>query len=839
MKRVPFFFFILIFVLPNRGMAADWYFAEAKGGASAQTQDGKTPATPLTGPASLNAKLAAARPGDRFFLKRGDRFVGSITLADKGISSAPILITGFGTGADPVITDLKRVPSWKSAGKNLWSAVVDVYQDPKTFDPSMMLVLSGRQLPLGRYPNADAPWGGFLPIGRHEGKWKIMPSGLPQGIDWTGAILVARENNWILDRLLVKSHVNGVLSFDSESSYEPRDDYGFFIQNHPAALDREGEWCFNRKTREILLYSERDPNKEIYEYPSGRVLVDARKSAYVSLEGVELVGSYECMVDLDESRGISLKNCAFRLAGRNVANGKAFLQDFTFSGNRVEDTQNNVIRFENAKNVVIENNTIRRTATVAGMGAHGDNQYTVIMAIADNLVIEGNRIENSGYQPVYFMGDDVLVKHNYISGYGTVKDDVAGIYTYSDGHRAFKDRVIVENLVRNGIGAPNGKPAGERLFAEGIYLDDRVNDVIVERNIVSGIANAGIYIHNANGISVKDNTVVDASIGLKFWHDMVAAEYPIRDVEVSGNVIFAARPGQTMVFIGNIVDDVEPGIEFNGNSYLIPFAKPGEGIFDIELKGRPPVLLNPVQWISSSGRDPEGTVSGKNYTVKKTDWTGTDAIKSGSFENGLPDWGYWSMYGKGKVESSKLTVPAKTFSTARMFFQGASSKEYSNLAFWSQPYPVSREKTYRLRFKARAGVNGMRVSFLTRKNADPYTPVSEEVFFTLDGDLRDYELIFSPKADESNARAEFQIYETDAAGTGKIADAFVELTSVEMKEIRVSDIPPDAFYRFEPNFGESGREIDLQGPWLDAWSRPVTGRVKIAPYSAGVFLKAD
>jgi parallel beta-helix repeat protein len=828
--------------------ATDWYFSAepgaVQGSASPSVVKGQGPGSPLAGMESLNSKLAAAQPGDRFFLKRGDRFVGAVRCSARGDRRAPIIISAYGEGPNPLVTDLTRVSAWTKVGINVWTTRLVIPPNQGNYEPSMLLK-AGQQIPKGRYPNANAPWGGFLVIGKHEGKTRIIPPGLPASPSWEGADVIMRSNNWVLDRLRVKSHANGVLTFSSESSYEPGDAYGFFIQNHPATLDQEGEWCHDRAKGEILLYSAGDPNQTVYEYASRQILVDLRNSTGISLEGLDFAGSNTCMVMLDGSTAVSISGCGFRLAGRNAIFGEGFFQDFTFCANVIMDTQNNAIQFERARNITLVDNQIIRTALVPGMGGHGDGQYGAIRVDADGLLIEGNRVESTGYMPIYFKGNDVMVRHNVVDTYGTVKDDVGGIYTWSDGRRTFRNQVVAQNMVRNGKGAPEGKPGTERNLVEGIYLDDRTADVRVENNIVYAIADAGVYIHNAHDLLVRDNIFFNNGVGMLFSHDGVALEHAIRNVKMAGNFVFAASANQEMVRIGTWVDGDEPGVEFTGNTYSSPFRKTAQ--FTISLNGKLPTVLDLSQWVSPSGRDPTG-LSGKRFIdAARVEWTGTDMIKNGNFASGLSGWGWWSLYGKGMAESRQAVLPVNTPGSkasttvpiARLFFSEASKKDNSNLSFWSLPYPSAAGKRYRLRFKARASMDGIKLAFLVRRNADPWNWVSDEVFFMLDREMRDYELVISPDKDEPNSRAEFNIYEKGMPDSVTISSACVELTAVELKEVQLSEIDPRAFYIFEPNFSAVESTITLQGDWIDVKQRPVSGNVTIAPYSAGIFLKAD
>ena len=112
------------------------------------------------------------------------------------------------------------------------------------------LFRNGQRLTLGRWPNLSAPNGGYSFVDAHSaGGNQITDNELP-AIDWTGAIVHIKNIRWsMLDRQVTGTGghtltLNQGLSC-LISSWSNCVGWGYFINNHRAALDRDGEWYYN------------------------------------------------------------------------------------------------------------------------------------------------------------------------------------------------------------------------------------------------------------------------------------------------------------------------------------------------------------------------------------------------------------------------------------------------------------------------------------------------------------------------------------------------------------------------------------------------------------------
>ena len=116
-----------------------------------------------------------------------------------------------------------------------------------------MVTLDDNLQPMGRYPNISAANKGYLTFESHGSNY-IKDNQLTSSINWTGADVVVRTKRWILDRCKITSHSGTTIKYSPALTYNPYDNYGYFIQNHIKTLDQLGEWYFNPTTKKLSMY---------------------------------------------------------------------------------------------------------------------------------------------------------------------------------------------------------------------------------------------------------------------------------------------------------------------------------------------------------------------------------------------------------------------------------------------------------------------------------------------------------------------------------------------------------------------------------------------------------
>lgn len=548
---------VLLFILSvNQIKASNYYFSTVGGDDFRTPLQAQNPATPWRSLGKLSSFSGNLRPGDSLLLKRGQIFYGSIAINKSGTRASPIVISAYGAGAKPVVTGFLSL-EWQP----LKNSIFESQELPATY--INLLTINGVLTGMGRYPDD-----GYLTFESHNGTSSITDEQLTATPGWTGAEMVLRTRRWILDRDVITAHSGNTLSYTPSSKYEPRDKYGYFIQNSPLTLNRQGEWYYDPSTKKVSLYSTSAPtNVKVAIIDK---LIKFSNSSYIVVDNLKIEGAATNAVAVSQGSRISLTNCDIAFSGETgikVANHAYF----TMERCTLSNSLNNGIDLGTGSHyAVIRNSLIQNTAVLPGSGGSGDHKGIAIFTKSSNTTIENNKITNSGYSAIYFGSDSVAVKNNLIDTFCTVKDDGAGIYSYIGASPPRKGSSVTGNIVMNGIGAPDGTDYAKK-EATGIYMDNNSSDVRIEDNTITACNNYGIYIHNARGLIIKNNTVFDNTIQLAMIQN--PGNNLVRDNTITDNILFSKVPGQLAAYFKSGANDIDLFAAFDNNYY----AKPLEG----------------------------------------------------------------------------------------------------------------------------------------------------------------------------------------------------------------------------------------------------------------------
>ena len=544
--------------------AANYYLSSATGDDSRSSRLAQHASTPWKTIARLNSIFNDLRPGDSILFKRGETFNGTIEATRSGSSSFPVVIGAYGSGPMPVISGLTSVALWKEFSPGIWKAV------PASQLPELrMLVLNGIQQPMGRYPNA-----GYLIYRSHSGNASISSDQLATGPDWRGAGIVIRKNRWVLDRGRIESQEDGAISYTGGSKDMPTDGYGYFIQNDRRTLDRLGEWYFDPSTRELwVFFGKKGPNTGKVDVSDRDFLVVINNRQFVKFENLAFEGAGVSAFTISNSQNISIRNCRIDLSATDAirASGSSYLG---IENCHIDHSLNDAINLDmGCSFATVRNNSIRYTGLLAGMGESGTGSYQAVSVFGDNSLIEGNEIDITGYNAIYFGGNSTTVKNNRIAHFCCVKDDGAGIYV--GDWRVTSRKTIIGNRVSEGIGAPLGtRLTDPNPPVEGIYIDDNSSGVDISANSISDCPDAGIKIHNAREVKIEGNSLVNSGIQLLLAEDTFSSHSPVRNILCKGNRFICQSAGQLCLNMISTADDLDAFVKMDGDFYFRPGENP-------------------------------------------------------------------------------------------------------------------------------------------------------------------------------------------------------------------------------------------------------------------------
>lgn len=793
------------------GEATTYYFSSSHGSddySPIQAQDSKSPWKTLK---KANQIFKDLSPGDSLLFKAGDTFSGSLKMVKSGTEDYPIYIGAYGQGKSPILTGFQKIDKWTSAGEGIYKA-----QIVKNTSRLNLVVKNGEIQPLGRFPNSNDSKQGYITLDLPSKNNQISNPALNKGIKWTGAEIVIRKNQWIIDRETIISHQGDTISFIPSSSYIPKEKFGFFIQNHLETLDRNGEWYYDQDEMEIFMYfGEEDPHaSEILFSLEDQLISSLTNTRNIILEGLKMEGANKHVILLLGGDNIQILSCQISYAGidalwvKNVSN-------FRIEHSQIKHSLNCGIHLRpNNDYSIIRNNTIDSTYLFPGMGQSGDGNGYSIITTSDDGIVERNQIFNSGYVGIRFGGSRTVVSENLIDGFCLTKNDGGGIYTYTgNSSKTFTDRVVRNNIVLNGIGNPNGTPIRNRsqtVPAEGIYLDDNASNIQVKGNTVAHIKGRGIYVHNARNISIKDNLVFDAAYCIYLSSDDLGQD--VTGLNVEFNQFTAYTPEQFTVGIDVPLENL-PSIGIWGkNKHQSPFGN--EFLINLRMKSDNLPdnvgIISYTKWVDYWNIEKQSTfLTSLHPYYRIQNYQSTNLFKNMGFDNDTK-----GISGKNiSWESTGL------FSSGHVY---VNQKETNTHSAKINIGPLSKDKKYLVEFESRSSKPTNHLVHL-RYSGAPYATVSPRIKTKVDSTIGVNKMIFEVFEDVLEGSLIIE-------SVGK--DFSYALDNLVVREAKVEKIDPSGYFNFVYNY--NAEPLNLTKEYLklnQIKNSSMEGQV-IAPYSS-------
>ncbi|MFA6085485.1 right-handed parallel beta-helix repeat-containing protein [Mucilaginibacter sp.] len=496
------------------------------------------------------------RPGDKILFKRNETFNGHLNIKLNGDVNNFITFSAYGSGKNPIISGFVPISDWKKLGDGIWES-----DCPLVGSTLNMVLVNNRQKAIGRYPNINSANGGYLTYESHAGNNSIIDNELSDSINWTGAEIVVRRTNWILDRGTILSQLSHKLTYTTLFHYPFRDGFGYFIQNDSRTLDQLGEWSYNPVKKKIQMYfGINNPKNYAVKVSETDELVNV-KGSFIVIKNLTLQGSNTSILKIDNSNSVIIASNELKYSGKD-----GIIED----GNHIEIRNNKInycnnigINGKNCPNGIFKNNIISNIGLIPGMGT----RYSAVELYGDNIIITDNKITKCGYDGIKLNGNNALIKNNTISYFTMTVDDGGGIYL---DRPQFKDRKVINNTISYGVGAPLGTNSQTAFSSEGIYADDSTSVISIIGNVVSNISGHGIKIHNAHDITITNNVLYDNKVQLILDHDNNPAGGTIRNIIVKKNTMASTSEKQMNLLLSSTADDIGLYGSIDSNSYSEP-----------------------------------------------------------------------------------------------------------------------------------------------------------------------------------------------------------------------------------------------------------------------------
>ena len=799
----------------------NYYFSSSLGNDSYSSTQAQNPATPWKTISKLNSSMSLINPGDSILFKRGDVFFGQIILTRSGASAARIVFSDYGSGKLPLLKATAKITGWTRYNGNVWQA-----DCPQLGSEVSNFFINGKSQQIGRYPNADDANRGYLNIDSHSGRTTLTSSSLTSSINWTGGEAVIRTRRWILDRVKIQSHQGNTLVCTNASA-EIYNNYGFFIQNHIRTLDKTGEWYYNPTSKRIYLYYPADPNGLQTEATSSMANFEASNVQYVTIENLEAMGALKKIIRIANSNNIEIRNNIFSGAGEDaiyIVDSRAV----EFVNNNISQTNNNAAVFIRCSDVTVTGNRIRNCALKAGMGLGSNGQYLGVFLDANNSRCEQNTIDSVGYVAIFFYGNDLLIKNNMINHFCMTIDDGGGIYTYNEGTAVNRNRIVERNIVLNGLGVTAGTNDQYFKGANGIYMDNRTNNVKILNNTVSNCSSYGICIHNANYINITGNVLFNNNCQLLLVHDEVASDVPVRNCVVSGNIFFSKYSNQIAAGFRTIKNDIPQMGTFNDNRYCRPMDddKTIQTIY-YGSSGKTFAFLSLDEWQKIYNYDLNSSISPYKLPLYSyNNVIGSNKLINGTFDQNVSAWDVWSRYNNGVIRwdnTNKLDQGSMELS-----FSKNSYKTDSYLHGYGYCNELVSGEPYVLRFSAKSSnAAGKNIRVSLYNGNEPYNEIANQQHIYVNSTRSEHELIFIPKASSHNGRIDYVIEEDNEK-------YWIDNVRLFRSDATIKAAEESVLFITNPQL--TNKVFSIDGNYIDVKGTKYSGSLTLQPYSSVVLM---
>lgn len=503
--------------------------------------------------------------------ERGGSWNGTIT-----VPSDSIVYCSWGTGSAPVISGFTTVTGWTDEGGGIYSKVLSVESNPE------IVTINGVQYAMGRTPNADRynpQYSDYYHIDSYSSTTSITDSECNSATtDWDGAEIVIRSSNyWDWIRTTITTHSGTTLTFTNSDALA--NGFGYFIQDDLRTLDQFGEWYYGGG-KFYMYFGAANPTSYIVKVSAKDKLIDVNTRDYITVRNINLQGANSAAITTNASASnaynLTINSCSLDYNYTSIYGHQA--PNLTVTNcNILRSSNRGIYNHWNSDGMYIANNTIDSTGLVIGAfsGQLSAGSCVALMATYSKLllssnksIIENNDILNSGQSGIYFSGDSMIVRGNYVDNYAITASDAGGIY---HGNQAIHSNMVInDNIVVDGIisNDTKGLPTGATNASQyNIYMDYYSHLFEVKRNVVANTHGGGIMVHGAQNIVLEDNIIYNANDGVKF-QEIDGSPSPLRDIVMKHNTIVTDNDNQDyIIWARSEADDFDEFGVIDSNYY--------------------------------------------------------------------------------------------------------------------------------------------------------------------------------------------------------------------------------------------------------------------------------
>lgn len=634
-----------VFLSLNAAQAATYYISTSDGN---DVNCNGTSISPYSSGASQSCPLKtidkvntlAIKPGDSILFKSGDTFYGALNVSASGLQGQPITYSSYGSGNKPIITGFTQVTGWVEMGGNIWESANTVSASSSV----NIVTIDAANTAMGRTPNLDS----YYTIQSHSGNSSISSSQLIGAVDWKGAEVVIRKENWIWQTGQITSQSGSTINYTDAGVFTPKDNFGFFIQDDIRTLDTQNEWYYNPINKKIYVYSVGKPGS--VKVASIENVLSIKGRNYITINNLAISGANISDIYLSSANNILISESDISDAGLDGINA-VYSSYYTIDNNNINNCNYaGIFTYSHDNYETITNNRLNNNTMIIGVG----RLYApaAIFSDAGHTMISNNTINNSGYNGMMVTSDYGEIRDNVINNSVLNRNDGGGIYIAGANVNLIVDRNIVSNTqgYYNGADSDHDYPIGN-----GIYLDVNSSYTTVSNNTSFNNSSSGIFLNRgANHNTLRNNLSYDNSTAQIRFSNYSGTAGGVNSNIVENNFFVAKSLSQNAAaFESPYSNDIQNFISSaDNNIYARPLSE-GQTIYYYQ-PGLSSGVKTLEQWKAFSGRDQNSqkspvSVSDANYIF--FDYNPGASAKTVS----LP---YISVDMRGANHSGSLMIPA-------------------------------------------------------------------------------------------------------------------------------------------------------------------------------------
>lgn len=598
--KVTLLLFLLLLCNSQMAAGVTYYVSNSSG---SDDYDGLSESTPWKSIAKVNNHNFVA--GDNVLFQCGDTWRAEmLVIDDSGSAGNPITFTSFPFGCSnkPIFSGAHPVRGWSQYGTNIYVADLTAGNNAGKFPYGINQLFKGTgRLPMGRWPNPSVDDGGvhyhngYSVIDGQASATSIADTQLPV-TNWTGGTTHIKGMRWYILNRDITGTSGTTLTLEKETACwgGSCSGWGYFINNHLATLDQEGEWYHDRATNRIYLYTVSGiPADDAIE--GSVILTDddrfwgvivlgvdlADHISHVVIDNFEIIRGYRNAIstptnlETHENSNIVIKNNTIRdmdSTGIKLATWVWNAQDDGVNGwrggNNLEILNNHIERVNHygidtyARHSLFQDNVIKNVGIITNLGKSGlgcgDGNGGHCTEPGDGIRIKvdkendsghhnsliANRLEGVAYNGVDIFGHNNSLRNNYIERSCITKGDCGAVRTFGRDNLTSTfvyDIVLEDNIIFDIPGNTDGAHQTYRaLFGFGLYIDNYSKNVEADGNTVVNTSVHGILYQRSTG-TVTNNTLYNNVNGTAWGAQVDIGSSPASVTTMQNNVLFGLQ----------------------------------------------------------------------------------------------------------------------------------------------------------------------------------------------------------------------------------------------------------------------------------------------------------